>query len=139
MENTVKERLKYFLRIKGITYEDFGKAIGVATAYVSNIRKGIQPDKIAKIQESYPDLNIEWLLTGKGEMLNSSVKQVATGDNNTQVAGNSNNVNSGTTIEMAINEITEMRKLIQEQVHINQDQFNKFIAIIDRLTAKINP
>lgn len=134
----MKERIREYLRYKQISQNVFSRSIGVSNAYIPSIKRSIQPDKIAKIQEKYPDLNIEWLLTGKGEMLNSSVKQVATGDNNTQVAGNSNNVNSGTAIEMAINEITEMRKLIQEQVHINQDQFDKFIAIIDRLTAKID-
>lgn len=134
----MKERIREYLRYKQISQNVFSRSIGVSNAYIPSIKRSIQPDKIAKIQEKYPDLNIEWQLTGKGEMPNSSVKQVATGDNNTQVAGNSNNVNSGSAIEMAINEITEMRKLIQEQVHINQDQFNKFIAIIDRLTAKID-
>lgn len=74
MENTVKERLKQYLRINRITQEKFCNSVGVAPTYVSNIRKGIQPDKLARIQECYPDLNIEWLVTGKGDMLNSSPK-----------------------------------------------------------------
>lgn len=51
---------------------DFSDAIGVSNAYISSIKRSIQPDKLAKIQECYPDLNIEWLVTGRGEMLNNS-------------------------------------------------------------------
>ncbi len=72
MENTVKERLKLYLRINRITQEKFCNSVGVAPTYVSNIRKGIQPDKLTRIQQAYPDLNIEWLVTGRGEMLNST-------------------------------------------------------------------
>ena len=71
METTIKQRLRYFLRVSNITHEEFGKNIGVSTAYVSSMRKGIQPDKLARIQQAYPDLNIEWLVTGRGNMLNT--------------------------------------------------------------------
>lgn len=71
MESTVKERLKQYLRINSITQEKFCNSVGVAPTYVSNIRKGIQPDKLTRIRECYPDLNIEWLVTGQGNMLNT--------------------------------------------------------------------
>lgn len=73
MENTVKERLKQYLRVNRITQEKFCNSVGVAPTYVSNIRRGIQPDKLARIQQAYPDLNIEWLVTGRGNMLNNSI------------------------------------------------------------------
>lgn len=72
MQSSIKERLKYYLRVNRITQENFGNAVGVAPTYVSSIRKSIQPDKLARIQQVYPDLNIEWLVTGRGEMLNTT-------------------------------------------------------------------
>jgi hypothetical protein len=45
------------------------KAIGVSNAYVTSIRKSIDKDKIQSIALKFPDLNIDWLLYGKGEML----------------------------------------------------------------------
>lgn len=69
METTVKQRLIFFLEEKNISKTDFGNKIGVSNAYVTSIRKSIQPDKIKSIALNYPDLNIDWLLTGKGEML----------------------------------------------------------------------
>ena len=65
----------------------------------------------------------------------SSVQE-ARGDNNTQIAGNSNNVNTSAEMQIALNEISEMRKLVQEQVRINKEQTDKFLAIIEKLTEK---
>lgn len=78
--------------------------------------------------------NESWLLGEDGEMLKEPINQEANGDNNTQVAGNANHVNSTAAMQLALSEISEMRKLIQEQVRNNQEQFNKFISIIERLT-----
>ena len=92
METTVKERLRYFLRVSNITHEEFGKNIGVSTAYVSSMRKGIQPDKLARIQQAYPDLNIEWLVTGRGNMLNTPQQAMSVINNGTNSGTMGNNV-----------------------------------------------
>ena len=69
MEDTIKARLTAYLRYKGINKSEFGRIIGVSNAYISSIRKSIQPDKAEKIASSFPDLNITWLMTGEGDML----------------------------------------------------------------------
>lgn len=92
METSVKERLRYFLRVSNITHEEFGKNIGVSTAYVSSMRKGIQPDKLTRIQECYPDLNIEWLVTGRGNMLNTPQQAMSVINNGTNSGTMGNNV-----------------------------------------------
>lgn len=74
MNETVKERLNAFLRYKEVNNSEFGRAIGVSSAFVSSIRKSIQPDKIEKIKSTFPDLNVSWLLTGEGPMLVSDAK-----------------------------------------------------------------
>lgn len=71
---SVKERLKYFIKYLNIRNADFERSIGAGNAYVQNISKGIGSNYLEKIREVYPDLNIEWLLTGKGEMLRSEVQ-----------------------------------------------------------------
>lgn len=70
MKDTVKERLIKYLKYKNISNSEFGRIIGVSNAYVTSIRKSIQPEKIQSISLNFPDLNINWLLTGEGEMLN---------------------------------------------------------------------
>lgn len=35
----------------------------------------------------------------------------------------------------ALDEISEMRKLIQEQIRNNKEQFERFMSVIERLTS----
>ena len=70
MVKGVKERLIEYIESKRISKNRFEQICGLSTRYVSNISKSIQPDKIERISLNFPDLNIGWLLTGKGTMLN---------------------------------------------------------------------
>ena len=69
MEDTVKQRLICFLKYKHLSQAKFESKIGLSNGYVNNIRKSLQPDKLQRIAQSFPELNITWLLTGEGEML----------------------------------------------------------------------
>lgn len=92
METTVKQRLLDFIYYLRITQTEFCNRLGVSSAYVTSIRKSIAPEKLSAISAQYPELNIEWLLTGKGEMLNSG-RTVSGGvvvTNNGQINGNNN-------------------------------------------------
>jgi hypothetical protein len=71
----IKDRIKLFLKTQDIGERAFCKSIGVSHGYVSAMRVSLQPDKIEKISELYPDLNITWLLTGEGTMLKAYKKQ----------------------------------------------------------------
>ena len=92
METTVKQRLLSFLKFMRYTQTEFCGKLGVSNAYISSIRKSIPPEKLSAISAQYPELNIEWLLTGKGEMLNSG--RVVSGGvvvtNNGHINGNNN-------------------------------------------------
>lgn len=70
MNNELKIRLEKYLEFKKISKVDFGKKVGVSRAYVSALKKTIMPDKLLLIHEHFPDLNLTWLLIGKGNMLN---------------------------------------------------------------------
>ena len=69
---TVKERLIAYLDYKKVSKSDFGRSIGVSSAYVTSMRKSIDPEKLQSIAKNYPDLNTGWLMTGEGEMLKRS-------------------------------------------------------------------
>lgn len=67
---SVKERLVEYLEYKELNKSQFCRSIGVSSAYISSMVTSIQPDKIERITLNYPDLNITWLLSGEGAMLN---------------------------------------------------------------------
>lgn len=66
---SVKENLKSYIKYEQMKINEFEESIGVSNGYVNSIHKSIGVDKIVTIIENYPNLNIEWLFTGKGEML----------------------------------------------------------------------
>lgn len=66
---TVKERIEAYLDAKRISKADFCRTIDVSKAYVSTLRRSISPEKLGKIADCYPDLDIAWLMTGEGSML----------------------------------------------------------------------
>lgn len=68
---SVKERIKIFIEYENISIVGFEKSIKASNGYVNSISKSIGLDKLNSIIEIYPNLNIEWLLTGSGEMLKS--------------------------------------------------------------------
>lgn len=68
----VRERISQFIKANKMATVDFEKSIGVSNGYISSISKSIQPDKLEIISDIYPNLSIEWLLIGKGEMLKTT-------------------------------------------------------------------
>ena len=70
---SVKDRLLSYIASKGMTKSAFGTSIGASKSFVDAIRSSISPEKIDKINEVYPDLNILWLLTGRQQMLVNNI------------------------------------------------------------------
>ena len=68
---TAKERLKVFLVAKKMGRSKFEKLAGIASGYVSSKSVTITSDVIEKTVAVFPDLNLDWLITGEGEMLKS--------------------------------------------------------------------
>ena len=58
-----------FIEYKGITRNKFETTCGLPVRYVSNIGKSIQSDAIKKIVLAYPEINLRWLITGDGDIV----------------------------------------------------------------------
>jgi len=61
-----------------------------------------------------------------------TISQIAS--NGTNVSGNQNQVNASSTLDKAIDEISEMRKLLAEAIRNNKEQADKFFTIIERVS-----
>ena len=71
-------RISQFIENQGISVSAFEQKISASDGMIRRaIGKGtdIQSKWIANISDNYPDLNLEWLITGKGEMLKSTNPQ----------------------------------------------------------------
>lgn len=73
-ETTVRGRLQRYIHHLGIPVSAFERQCGMSNATVANMRKSLAQDKVENISRNYPELNIAWLMTGEGEMLNTNPK-----------------------------------------------------------------
>ena len=71
----MQERFKLLLEEKGLTATKFAALIKVNASAMSHILNGRSKpgfDVLDKIAQAFPDVNLNWLISGKGELFNIS-------------------------------------------------------------------
>lgn len=129
----VKERIKAILDYYHLSVNDFVAQTQIKTGQavydlLSGKTKSISQSMESKILSCFQDVDRTWLLTGEGEMIKPLVQQMLNGDNNTQIAGNNNQINLSSTLDKAINEIAEQRKLVSKA----QEQIDRLISLLEK-------
>lgn len=79
-ENTLS-RIKEYLDYKGISNRAFEMQFGFSNgSFASQLKNGktIGVDRLENILNVYVDINVEWLLTGRGSMLRNELATTAT-------------------------------------------------------------
>lgn len=74
----IKDRFDAFIQYKRLSRRKFQEKIAVSNSYIQNISKGISGEVLNRIAIQFPDLNIEWLKTGVGNMLISEEREEKT-------------------------------------------------------------
>lgn len=72
----IVDRILKIIELKGINKSRFYKETGLSNGFLDKVRD-IGVSKIEHILNVYPELNPNWLLTGKGEMLVNTDKIIA--------------------------------------------------------------
>lgn len=119
MTMKIIERISQLIKAKGITPHKFEVSIGASNSMVSRaIRNNtdITSEWLVKIISTYPEVSEKWLLTGEGEMMDI--------DNHDM----DKDVDNQTTLEMAIREIDEQRKLVAKA----QEQIDRLITLLEK-------
>lgn len=80
---SIKDRFKMIMEREKLTAGAFAESIGVAQATISHIlgprNKYPSTEVILRLHQRYDDVNLGWLLTGKGEMSNNSASSIEGG------------------------------------------------------------
>lgn len=79
MSYTTVDRVKQFIKFKGISLRKFAEIIGVSHSLINNT-KSLGSDKLESIIMKYPEINPVWLLTGNGEMLVQGQENISNHD-----------------------------------------------------------
>lgn len=88
----IKERIKEYMSLKKITPAEFERNSSLSNGYMKNLKSSIGADKLNGIVTHYTDLNIDWLITGKGDMLKS---RLSGNNEDYSVSNNSGGTNQG--------------------------------------------
>lgn len=70
------DRIKRFIDLQNLTSSSFANEIGVQRSSVSHVLSGRNKpslDFVTKIKDRFPEVNLEWLISGKGSMI--SIKE----------------------------------------------------------------
>lgn len=84
MKQPIRTRLNTLIEALKLSKNRFAREIGTSSAMISKITNNdvnFGVDIIQKISHRYPEVNINWLLLGVGEMYNQSVTVEAAGEN----------------------------------------------------------
>jgi len=75
-----KGRIKMFLDFSNISGRRLSEKIEASGNYF-NVTKTIGSDYLEKIHKAFPELNMDWVVTGRGEMLWEDHKEIIVHDN----------------------------------------------------------
>ena len=142
--SNIKERILYFLEYKGVTKSKFFEKIGMTYGNFTGKSKEtpLNSEAISNILLEFPDINLDWLVSGKGSMLktesNGSVSQNLKGDNSVQVGGSNNGKIKNNTENQSIKELqTEIENLkillIEKEKQLTEKE-KQISKLIDKLT-----
>ena len=80
---TIIDRLKLILERVNLTPGNFADKIGVAPATISHILSGRNKypsaEVMLRLHETYPDIDLNWLLTGEGTLVKDDPDSMFTG------------------------------------------------------------
>ena len=65
----IKDRLNSFLEAKKLRPSAFERMCGLSNGFCSKVNDNITDGSLGLIEKGFPELNINWLKTGFGEML----------------------------------------------------------------------
>lgn len=132
----VRDRLKAYLKHKKISQSSFAESIDVSAGYVNAISKGIGTDKMSIIRAVYQDLNIDWLLTGKGSMLKTTDQLVnQESDDNTLPEVDPNNLGAMKRFFDALERKDRALERRDREIEAQGRRMDRLITIIERMSG----
>jgi plasmid maintenance system antidote protein VapI len=111
------------------TDADFARIVDVSRSELSQMLSGKRPVSkrlVSNLLTEFPTINEDWLMTGAGEMLNSSTPQTVTTtlsaeEGSTAFIGDNNKVNADQTIAMLVAEVAAQRRVTEKVLEQNSE------------------
>jgi len=128
----MKERLIEFLSYLEIGQTKFEEKVGLSRGFVNTLKDNPTVKTIEKILVAYPELNKDWLIDGKGEMIKNS-QQIGSATNSTVVGANVFG-NGHSITHNDFTEMIELQKGYQELLRKKDEHITELLLIVNKLT-----
>lgn len=123
---TIKDKILYFIKEKGISREDFYKETGLSASNFKGaaLKSELGGDKIVRILTTYNELSSDWLLLNKGSMIREE---------------NNNNPESSETNSLTPNDslLYDMYKDLQAEKKEKEKQIQKLTEELRVMERKV--
>lgn len=132
MNESVADRIRLYIKANNLKTKHFEQAAGLTNGYIRSLKTVPGSAKIEAILAAYPDLDREWLMTGKGLAPVLIEEKVTAEERISSCPDNSSN-----------NLIMENRRLFdllerqQDQTREALEQNKRLIGIIERMQDSI--
>ena len=141
----IKERVRMYLKVKGVKIRDFLKATGVSESNFKSKYSEFGGEAIAEILSVYSDISPYWLILGQGEMLTGHRPLIEIGnikgDNN--IYGDANTATSlgGRQLgdqEALLRSQSEQIRILEQQVSHLKELLSKRDEQMDQVLALLH-
>ena len=119
--SNIKQNILLFIERQNISKYKLYEKTGISNGTLSQ-KGGMSESNIMKFLSAYTEVSAEWLLTGKGEMLKSSVQNIVQNSGKNSI----NNI-SGNIKQQNYNELMEIIREKDRQIAKKDEQINKLI------------
>lgn len=119
--SNIKQNILQFIERQNISKNKLYEKTGISNGTLSQ-KGGMSESNIMKFLSAYTEVSAEWLLTGKGEMLKSSVQNIVQNSGKNSI----NNI-SGNIKQQNYNELMEIIREKDRQIAKKDEQINKLI------------
>ena len=128
------------MKVSGITKQDFCEKTGIS--YSNMVGKSLQSelggDQIYEILQKFPDLNSDWLLLGRGEMLRSASQSVGNISHSTAVGVNVNGNDINISYDPLLPTVESLSDSVAKLTAQNAQllgELSRLISIVERKIA----
>lgn len=131
-KSPIKQRILLFLSDRGVTPYEFYKNTGVTRGILTQ-NNGISEDNISRFLAYFPEVNIEWLMTGKGEMLKTKHTPEALIPENEPIPSNKDNKNETIKQESPINILLSIIREKDDKLQEQAEEIGRLRERVEQL------
>lgn len=136
MDAGINDRAQIFCKYKGITSADFERISGLANGMIKKLGEKTRRTTFDRISNAFPDLNMDWLRLGEGEMLNTNISMVQNGDGGVHQQGHAGTILNQTANSERI--ITDFLEGLKEQGKLTEKAMNQTEKAMNQTDKAMN-